>query len=294
VSAPTAQKHNFFSPLRYPGGKAALANFMKRVIRENRLLDGEYVEVYAGGAGIAWSLLIEEYVSRIHINDINLSLMWFWQAVVDEPDGLCRLIAATPVTLDEWRRQRLIYEHPTEHSGLEVGFSTFFLNRTNRSGIISGGVIGGQAQRGRWALDARFNKEDLIQRIRRIARYRDRIALYWMDAAAFIRAMPSFVSQRVLVYLDPPYYRRGEDLYENHYQPDDHKAIAKLTRSIRAPWIVSYDDVPEINQMYETVPSIHYGIEYSAQSRYSGAEVMFHHPRLKLPVTHSPTRIGVQ
>jgi DNA adenine methylase len=290
VAASTAQKHSFFSPLRYPGGKGALANFMKWIIRENRLLDGEYVEVYAGGAGIAWTLLIEEYVSRIHINDLNSSLMWFWQAVVDDPDSLCRLIAETPVTIDEWQRQRAIYEHPTQHSGLEVAFSTLFLNRTNRSGIIGGGVIGGKTQLGRWALDARFNKEDLIQRIQRIALYRDRIALYWMDAAAFIREMPSLLSKRVLVYLDPPYYQRGEDLYENHYRPEDHKTIAKLTRRIHAPWIVSYDDVPEINQMYESVPSIHYGIEYSAQTRYSGAEVIFHHPRLRLPATKNPAR----
>ena len=292
---PVIQNHNFHSPLRYPGGKGALANFMKWIIRENDLLDGEYVEAYAGGAGIAWSLLFEEYVSRIHINDLDCALMWFWQAVVDDPDGLCSLIAKTPVTIEAWHQQRAVQAHPDEHSGLEVAFSTLFLNRTNRSGILRGGVIGGKNQTGAWKLDARFHKEDLIRRIQRISRYRDRISLYCMDAADFIRLMPSLVSDRALVYLDPPYYRTGQDLYENHYDPDDHKRISSLIRKkVKRPWVVSYDDVPEVIGLYSDFPQLRYDIEYSAQRRYSGAEVMFHHPELRVPTISKPTSVRLE
>jgi DNA adenine methylase len=268
---------------------------MKWIIRENDLLDGEYVEAYAGGAGIAWSLLFEEYVSRVHINDLDCALMWFWQAVVDDPDGLCSLIAKTPVTIEEWHQQRAVQAHPDEHSGLEMAFSTLFLNRTNRSGILRGGVIGGKNQTGAWKLDARFHKEDLIRRIQRISRYRDRISLYCMDAAEFIGSMPSLVSERALIYLDPPYFRTGQELYENHYDPDDHKRISSLVRKkVKRPWVVSYDDVPEVIGLYLDFPHLRYHIEYSAQRRYEGAEVMFHHPELRVPTASKPTSVRLQ
>lgn len=35
-----------FTPLRYPGGKAKLSEYVKEIIRANKLYDGEYVEPY--------------------------------------------------------------------------------------------------------------------------------------------------------------------------------------------------------------------------------------------------------
>ncbi|MBE0480779.1 MAG: DNA adenine methylase [Dehalococcoidia bacterium] len=278
-----AAKHGFTSPLRYPGGKGRLAPFFKSVIRENNLLDGDYVEVYAGGAGIAWPLLFGEYVQHIHINDINKSIYSFWRSVLQTPEGLCRLIYDVPVTVEEWKRQRAIQQEPAKYTLLELGFSTFFLNRTNRSGIIGGGVIGGKAQAGEWKLDARFNKLDLIRRIQRLARYADRIKVYNMDAAKFMAEVLPKLPPRALVYLDPPYFAKGNDVYENHYAPEDHSAIAALVAKLAHPWIVSYDDAPEIANLYSDYRKMDYRIHYSAQSRYSGAEVMFFSQSLVIP-----------
>jgi DNA adenine methylase len=269
-----------------------LANFMKWVVRSNGLLDGEYVEVYGGGAGIAWSLLFEEYVSKVHINDVDPFVMAFWWTVLDEPDALCALVSSAVVTIDEWRRHQAVLARPAEHSRTEIAFSTFFLNRTNRSGILTGGVIGGIGQTGRWKLDARFHKRDLVQRIQRIARYRARINLYCMDAERFIRRLPATLSDAALVYLDPPYYHKGQDLYESHYSAGDHRRIASLVRKqLCRPWIVSYDDVPEITCLYDGLPSLHYSIAYSAQRRYAGAEVLFHHPDLRVPAASTPMSV---
>ena len=287
----TALGHSFTSPLRYPGGKGALANFMKLVIRENDLMDGHYAEPYAGGAGVAWPLLFEEYVHCVHINDLNKSVQAFWGAVVDHTEELCKLIRDVPVTMEQWNRQRVVQQHPESFSSLELGFSTFFLNRTNRSGIITGGVIGGKFQGGKWKLDARFNKQDLIARIERIARYAHRIRLYNVDAAVFIRQVIPSLPLRTLVYLDPPYYGKGQQLYENHYRPPDHEAIAKLTcLEIPQPWIVSYDAAPEIVDLYRGYESISYSISYSAQRRYQGEEIMFFSPTLCIPQVANPTR----
>lgn len=286
-----SQTHGFTSPLRYPGGKGTLANFFKLVIRKNKLLDGHYVEVYAGGAGVAWPLLFGEYVQRVYINDINKSVYAFWSAALQTPEELCRLVRDVPVTIEEWRRQREIQREPEKHSLLELGFSTFFLNRTNRSGIISGGVIGGQAQAGNWKLDARFNKKDLIARIERIARYADRVSLYNMDAAVFMTNVLHKLPLRALVYLDPPYFAKGNDLYEDHYAPEDHVTIASLVANVRQPWVVSYDDEPEIANLYRGYRKLAYNISYSAHTSYLGAEVMFFRPSLVIPRVENPARI---
>lgn len=282
--------HSFRSPLRYPGGKGPLAEFMKLVVRENKLYGGDYVEVYAGGAAIAWSLLFGEYVQDVHINDLNASVYAFWRSVLEHTDELCALIETVEVTMDEWYRQREVQSSSSTHNVLELGFSTFFLNRTNRSGILRGGVIGGKEQEGKWKLDARFNKADLIARIRRIAWYRDRIHLYKMDAADLIREQLPLLPQKTLVYLDPPYYRKGKELYEDHYGADDHAIIAGLVTGIGQPWIVSYDAVPEVSRLYGCFQSLEYRVSYSAQNQYAGSEVMFFGPRVKVPKIEDPTK----
>lgn len=280
----------FYTPLRYPGGKGKLTNYIKLVFEQNQLLDGHYVEPYAGGAGVAISLLILEYASCIHLNDLNPSIYAFWHSVVNEPEELCRRITDVRVTMDEWYRQKAIQDAEAPPL-IDLGFSTFFLNRANRSGIILGGVIGGKEQTGKWKLDARFNKVDLCKRIQNIAMYASRIRLYNLDAADMIQTVIPELPDRTLIYLDPPYYVKGQELYENHYSHPDHLAIAELVRGIRRPWIVSYDYAPEILEMYRECNSIAYGINYSAQDRYKGAEAMFFSPDLIIPDVKNPSNL---
>lgn len=282
----------FNTPLRYPGGKGKLTDFIKLLFEENELLDGHYVEPYAGGAGIALNLLLHNYASCIHLNDLNSAVYSFWHSVLHEPEVLCRQIRDVKVNMDEWYKQKAILNDPVNHTQLELGFSTFFLNRTNRSGIIWGGVIGGKNQDGPWKLDARFNKDDLIRRIEKIALYRSRIRLYNLDAAELIKTVLPSLPEKTLVYLDPPYYVKGQGLYENHYLHDDHVTIAKLVKKkIKLPWVVSYDHAPEIIEMYQDCPTIAYGINYSAQDRYKGAEAMFFSKKLNIPDVKNPANL---
>lgn len=282
----------FNTPLRYPGGKGKLTNFIRLVFEQNNLADGHYVEPYAGGAGIAFSLLLLEYAAHIHLNDVNQSVYSFWHCVLEETDELCKLIHDCEVTMDEWHKQKNIQRNPHQHTQLELGFSTFFLNRTNRSGIIKGGVIGGKNQDGKWKLDARFTKPDLIGRIKKIALYSDRVSLYNQDAEAFIQTVMPDLPDKALIYLDPPYYVKGEGLYENHYKHQDHARVANLVKTIiNKKWIVSYDNAPEICEFYKGYPQITYGLNYSAQNRYEGSEVMFFCPEIKIPDVANPSRL---
>jgi len=286
-------RHSFTSPLRYPGGKGMLANFIKLLLSENALLDGHYVELYAGGAAIAWSLLFDEYVRHVHINDIDPAVYAFWSSALYETEGLVRKIQDTPVSMKEWYRQRDILEKSTDFSQLELGFAAFFLNRTNRSGIMRGGVIGGKAQTGSWRLDARFNRKDLIARIVRIARYASRVSLYNLDAAELLRKLEPTLPSRVLLYLDPPYYVKGKDLYEHHYSDIDHKVISNLLASFNSrAWVVTYDAAPHILRLYRSYQRIRYDLSYSAQDRYLGSEIMFLSDAVSKPDVMDPTRVS--
>lgn len=272
-----------FSPLRYPGGKGKLCSFVADVIRDNGLQDGTYVEPYAGGAAVAFELLLTGVVRRVAINELNRPIHAFWRAVLDDTAGLVALIRDTHVTMSVRERCKRVFMDGSA-SGLELAFATFFLNRTNRSGILNGGPIGGVEQEGRWKLDARFNKDALIDRIERIARMRRRVSLTNLDAIAFLNGTAEIWPRKTLVYLDPPYYRKGRDLYYNFYQHDDHANVAYATHGLSSvSWIVSYDDVEPIHDLYSVDSCLQYTIGYSARDRSRGAEAMFFSPGLKIP-----------
>lgn len=284
--------HPSTTPLRYPGGKGKLTPFIKAVFEENDLLDGHYVEGYAGGAGIATRLLLLGYASCIHLNDIDRSVYAFWHSVINSTDELCKLVRDAKVTLNERKKQIAIQSDPDNHCLLQVGFATFFLNRTNRSGILRGGVIGGKKQDGKWKIDARFNKGDLCSRIQNIAMYRSRIRLYNLDAAAFVRGVLPSLPKKTLIYLDPPFYRKADGLYEHHYKHDDHQTISKIVqKQITVPWIVSYDFQPEIMQLYKGCPMISYGLSYFATKPRIGSEVMFFARDVRIPEIEGPFRL---
>jgi DNA adenine methylase len=270
------------SPLRYPGGKSQLAPFVVELLRTNNLFDCTYAEPFAGGAGIAWTLLLSGYVSEVWINDFDPAIHAFWHAVLNDTDALCDRIEQTPVTMDEWHRQRAVQSQASP-TLLDLGYSTFFLNRTNRSGILKGGVIGGLQQTGDYLIDCRFNKRDLVAKIRRIAIYRDQVRLTRMDAEQLIRREFKKLPPHALVNVDPPYYRRGPELYCSFYEHRDHAMLAEAVRGIKQPWMLTYDDTPEIRLMYEGLPTHSKELLYSAQVKRSAVELLVLSPTLQWP-----------
>lgn len=274
--------NKFVSPLRYPGGKLKVVDYIKKMFEVNDLMDGTYIEPYAGGASVALTLLFSEYASRIRINDIDRSIYAFWHSVLEETEGLCRLITDTPVTMETWAQQREVQVRKKDAELLELGFSTFFLNRTNRSGILSGGVIGGKEQTGKWKIDARYNKKDLIERIESVAEYGDRIELTSIDAVALIKHIRR-PSEKTFCYLDPPYYVKGRDLYLNYYNDDDHRAIAKAIKKYKGKWIISYDAVPFISDLYKEYRQKEYYLSYSAGNPAKGKEIVVYSDGLVIP-----------
>ncbi len=274
----------YYTPLRYPGGKAKLAGYVKEILKKNELVDGHYVEAYAGGAAVAIELLLHEYVRHIHVNDISRPLYKFWTSMLMQTDRFARKIRDTRLTVRVWDRHKNILRHADEHDDLDVGFAFFFLNRTNRSGILNAGVIGGRDQTGNYGIDARYNAKELITRVEAIANLRKRISVSNGDALLFLRRLLPSLPKKSLIYLDPPYYVKGKDLYPDHYGHKDHEQIARYVKGIRKHnWIVSYDDVGSVRKMYESFRGIRYGLNYSARESRSGQEVMYFCDGLDIP-----------
>jgi DNA adenine methylase len=276
----------FYSPLRYPGGKNKLAKFIAKICVENNI-NGHYVEPYAGGASVALFLLLEKKVSRITINDYDRSIYAFWFSILKHTGTFCKMIENTEVNIETWRKAKAIQKKKKYSSLIQLGFSTFFLNRVNMSGIIDGGVIGGVEQNGVYKMDCRFNKQELIKRIKEIAKYKNKIQLFNLDAVELIEKINNeSQNQQTIFYFDPPYYLKGKSLYINHYRHDDHEKIGKLINTIRnIHWIVSYDNTKEINKIYDWVSEgkkIEYTFFHTAHRAKEGKEVLFFSDSLKI------------
>jgi DNA adenine methylase len=274
------------TPLRYPGGKQRLAPFVAEVLACNGGENSIYVEPYAGGAGVAMELLVDNRVRQVFLNDSSIHIYAFWRAILSNAPAFCRLISRASLTLDSWKAHREVVRHPDKHDLFELGFSTFYLNRCNRSGVLTAGVIGGIAQKGQWRIDARFPRNELIQRIECIASFKKRIRVSNCDAEKFLLDTVNGLPSNTLVYCDPPYFARAKRLYLNTYRPDDHLRLARLIQSrLRRRWMVSYDNHPTILSLYNGRRSFNYSLTYSAMKAYLGSELFLFSDNLMLPTT---------
>jgi DNA adenine methylase len=250
----------------------------------NDIFECHYVEPYAGGAGVGIQLLLTKKVKDIHLNDSDFGIYSFWHSVINKPEELCKMIASASMTVDEWRKRKEIVKKCDKRRIFEIGFSVFFLNRCNRSGVLSAGVIGGLDQSGNYKMDARFNRNDLIRRIEAIARFKENIHLTNLDAEYYIQNYIPHLPKNTLIYLDPPYYEKGSQLYLNAYKKTDHARISHVIQSeINHNWILSYDGVPDIVNLYKKRRHFLYDLQYSAAKVYKGKEVFIFADKLKLP-----------
>jgi DNA adenine methylase len=274
------------SPLRYPGGKAKLFDPVKTLLAHNKLLDCTYVEPFAGGFGLGLKLLLGGYASKVVINDLAPDIYSFWYACLHEPDSLCDRIDNAKLTIDEWRHQKQIFSIKDTSDKLSLGFSTFYLNRTNRSGVLNGGPIGGLDQKGNYKIDARFNKATLISKIRQISRVSSRISLHNEDAIQLIDRIKSTLDRRnTFIYFDPPYVKQGGNLYYKYYDKNNHKELGDfIQREISDwNWIVSYDDDDLVRSIYKDTKHTEYLLKYCLRNYGSSKELMFISRALRFP-----------
>lgn len=274
---------NLSSPLRYPGGKATMSGLLSGIRRLNGLGGLSIAEPFAGGAGASLTLLYLEETYSIHINDADPAMFDFWWTLVNRPKSFLKKLSIIPVNMTEWIHQRDIHRSRCKISRLQRGFSAFFLNRCNRSGIITnGGPIGGIAQEGKWKLDARFNRVELLRRCEKVAEYRERIYVSGDDGIRFIEDLDA---ESTFFFIDPPYYEKGPTLYLNTLDDGYHQALANTLRErSNNAWVLTYDDCPEIRKMYKGWASIRpFSLRYIAAERRTGNEVLITPKWMRLP-----------
>jgi len=267
------------SPLRYPGGKTAYADMLSLIIQKNDLSGCSYAEAFAGGSGAAIKLLLENHVKEIWLNDFDPAIYSFWCAIIEHTDEFLHRLNKTPISIREWRKQKEIYIEKSADI-ITLGFATFFLNRCNRAGILLANPIGGLKQNGTDKINARFKKKILAAKIKRIAEQKHRIHLSNLDALEFIKELKN-IKQKMLVYFDPPYYKKGELLYLNHYRHEDHVRLCKQILKCHLPWLLSYDEHPEIAVLYNSVQTYRKSLRYSVAVPSIGRELII--SNLKMP-----------
>lgn len=261
-----------------------MLGLMAAIIQENDLARCPYVEPFAGGCGLALGLLYQGHVSEIHVNDVDPAIWSFWHSALTMTEDLVDRVLSAELSVPEWRRQREICLAEDLSDPLSLGFSAFYLNRTNRSGIIKGaGLIGGIQQTGNYKLDCRYNRDELAHRIRRVGKYRNRIHLTRMDALDFLAQADRDVPKKAMFCIDPPYFNKGSSLYTSFYRAEDHADLAEVILKLERPWVVTYDNTPEINALYDGQSRFSFDVNYSVQTKRTAAELLVASDGLALP-----------
>lgn len=268
------------SPLRYPGGKTKLYKMISNIISNNRKADRcIYMEPFAGGSGLALRLLFRGDVDYLVLNDIDYGIYCFWKSCLEKTDELCDMIENCDVNTDSWNIQKNVYNAKHLHTLVEVGFATFFLNRCNVSGVIKGGPIGGRDQTGKYKIDARFNKNELISKIKKIGEYSDRIEFFNLDANDFLMNVTcQYPAEEIFLNIDPPYVKKGALLYENSFKEEDHAQLANIIQMLKYNWIVTYDKCDFIEHLFLEFRKEIVKLNYSAGQTKSGDEFIIYGP----------------
>jgi DNA adenine methylase len=275
------------SPLRYPGGKTRLYDKVVSLLKQNELQDVTYIEPFCGGCGLAIKLLLSGDVSSIVVNDINPAIYAFWYCVLNNTDELCSRITECNVTIEERDKQVLLSKNIGDYPTIEVGFATLFLNRTNISGILSAGPVGGREQAGEHKLDARFKKTVLKNKITAIANRKERISLYNLDVFDFIdKVLPKYESNQLFLNFDPPYVKKGQELYLNHFSPEDHRRLRDKILECKHPWIATYDYNELILDLYSSFNCERIQPNHSAGTMKKGDEVIIYSRNLRSNGAH--------
>ena len=269
------------SPLRYPGGKNKIYNKVLDILKPyNPTI---YIEPFAGGASLPIRLLHNNEIEKIIINDYDKSVYAFWYSVLNHTDEFIKLIENEPITIENWHKHKAILKNKeNEPNLLKLGFSMLYLNRTNRSGILNAGVIGGLKQDGNYKLDCRFNKDKIIKKIKLIGDMRDRIELYNMDVNKFVTTIVPKVDNS-FTFFDPPYYHKGKSLYPEFFTQDDHitlrDTIEKWMKNKN--WIITYDNADEIKNLYSDYVIEEFSMHHSAANKGQATEIMIYSNEVK-------------
>lgn len=275
-----------YSPLRYPGGKTQLSSFLMQLLELNKLDNIVYAEPFAGGFGAGLDVLFNNKVKSVIINDYDIAIYSIWYAILNETERFVEDIYNTKINIQEWEKQKNNYRNLYDEKkySYDLAFATFFLNRTNRSGIITGGPIGGKNQSGAYKIDCRFNKNNLAKKILEIGEYKNKIQLYNLEASDLIEnIILKYLPDEIFIFFDPPYYEQGKNLYTNFFEHKNHVDLKEKIKLLDEYfWIMTYDNKKEILDIYKDYHKYLYSINYYATKVKKAKEILIHSDKVKV------------
>lgn len=275
------------SPLRYPGGKIKMAPFLRQLLKDNPKIKN-YIEPFAGGAGIAINLLLNNLIDHITLNDYDIAIFCFWKSLVENNKEFMELFENTPITISEWHNQRFIFQNLEKRNIknlstseiIQLGFSTFYMNRTNFSGILRGATpVGGLKQTGKWKLDCEFNKERLRPLLIKIGQKAENITISNLDMVNSLSSLnkgnSNYTDTESLMFIDPPYIKQGKRLYLPIKTMEDHKKIALQIKNLSCHWLLTYDAVNELMDYYNFANNkFIYSLQYKVKTHRQATEFL--------------------
>jgi len=245
---------------RYPGGKTRL---LKEIIPGLLRLDhsGDYYEPFVGGGSVACRIAKDFRGKIINVNDADPWIYSFWKLFeLDSDSDFYRLFSMinTAPTIKKFLKLR---GYRANGGTVDLAYKAIFFNRTTFSGIASAGPIGGIMQKSKWKIDCRYNPKLMISKINEMrALFRSRIRVSNLHFIDFIKKIPQIGS---FIYADPPYYKKGRDLYNIWMNENEHIALSRILHR-RRNWLLSYDDSPVIRALYAPSGVRNISVRYSS------------------------------
>ena len=241
------------TPLRYPGGKTWLLDYVKAFARFHKLSSTTIVEPYGGSASISVGLIRSQLVTDATVCERDPLIVAFWNVAIHRNEELIEYLSSLEINMETWYglRRYLDLEKTNLQNELEAAGAFLFFNRTNYSGIIKGGPLGGKKQLSKYKLNCRFNKGRIADKIRSLKALEDKLKIIQIDGLEYMKNHALQSPDNVFFYVDPPYYGAGKDLYRFYFTDFDHQQLSAFLTGTEIPWLLSYDDAEFIRNLYQ-------------------------------------------
>lgn len=249
VSSTSFKKH--LSPLRYPGGKSKLIDYIYFKLNSNNT--NVFVEPFAGGASVGLSLLDAGVINNLILNDIDFGIYSLFFIIKNNPNRLINKINKyKPTHKDYFKAQETIKSNYKNCDEFKAAWSLLLVNRLAYSGICKANPLGGKNGSMNDLL-VRWNPKTLCNRIDKINKMSNKITVLNMDALELIEEM--YWEPSTTIFIDPPYFKKGKDLYEHYYNKEDHIKLNVLLDNLYqgmpgADMILTYDNDEYIEWLY--------------------------------------------
>ncbi|MCQ4574336.1 MAG: DNA adenine methylase [Candidatus Brocadiales bacterium] len=240
------------SPLRYPGSKNNLVKYIKKVLDFNEFKPDVLVEPFVGGGSVSLNFLLNNWVNKVIIADKDRLIYSFWKVVFNDPKCLIKFIKNVDINVENFCKYKKIATSK-EASNKKFAEACIFLNRTSFSGILkdSTGPIGGKKQNAKYKINCRFNRKLLIEKIKYISHFKNRVIVLpygWEKTIRYAEKVKQ--NNKIFFYFDPPFYKKGNRLYRHYFNEKEHLELSKAIKRLKNKWILSYDKAQEIKKMY--------------------------------------------